>query len=493
MVLLVSPDPSHDDINDFMDEDQRAYWDTQQGTAEERVKFWEQLEDCWRSIPDPNEAELKQVMGDTNWDHYQRGENREGILNFYRRKWKKDRKAAARKAQTFTSPDNKPEGSGLKAGDASELFKQAETENDSTISQPDISRVNDSLLKFGEDLAKDQERLDQKVRDFGREVFKPHTPFMSLWPEPTPEVKRGLLKADKRLPSGKRASRRVPPKQQSQKYKKLAEGIFGVIAVIAGTQLRNTILSFLLVLGGWGLLVMLVSELELFSNSLHKSLRKFGNSVMYVGLFCGLFYVWQQTRPEPQPLPPSAKEIAAELAKEIPREGHTKLRGILIPGNDPSPLTDCPMAASAVAVYLGSSNVASTTSASFAVVEIGDEKLCYVEKTSDGMLISATIRDPTYKVVATITRNVFHAESLDYEAFSPDAQTLYVLNGSDQIVLFVRYLNPRAIKVLGQFYYQGYSPILIGEDRLDLGGVSHQGSCFSGFVEAAIAIGHKSR
>ncbi len=94
-MVLLSPDPSHDDIKAFMNEEERRYWDSNKGTPEERVEFWEFLEALWRSIPDPTEEQLQQVMPDHDWQHCQRGENREGILNFYRRKWKADRKAAA--------------------------------------------------------------------------------------------------------------------------------------------------------------------------------------------------------------------------------------------------------------------------------------------------------------------------------------------------------------------------------------------------------------
>lgn len=95
MAIFFSPDPSHDDIKDFMDDGEREYWNAQKATPEERVRSWKSLEDLWRSIPDPTESQLEQVMGPTDWGHCQRGENREGILSFYRRKWKKERRAEA--------------------------------------------------------------------------------------------------------------------------------------------------------------------------------------------------------------------------------------------------------------------------------------------------------------------------------------------------------------------------------------------------------------
>jgi hypothetical protein len=105
MVLLFSPDPSHADIKDFMDDAERAYWDTQKGTPEERTEVWKSLKDLWRSIPDPTEAQLRQ-LNEYDWGHIERGENRDQLLTFYRRKWKKDRKpdAVARRAEEATQP-----------------------------------------------------------------------------------------------------------------------------------------------------------------------------------------------------------------------------------------------------------------------------------------------------------------------------------------------------------------------------------------------------
>src|SRR5688572_25951054 len=93
-MLFFSPDPSHDDIKDFMGADERDSWDYQKGTPEERAAMWKRLEEIWRSISGPTEAELERVMG-PDCGHVQRGENRDQILTFYRRKWKKDRKSEA--------------------------------------------------------------------------------------------------------------------------------------------------------------------------------------------------------------------------------------------------------------------------------------------------------------------------------------------------------------------------------------------------------------
>jgi len=104
-------DPSQQDIRDFMDEDERLHWDSQQGAPEERGRFWERLEDLWRSIPDPSEEELRKLMRPEDWQVCQEApRNREDIFTFYRRKWKRDRKAEAlaRREQKETQEQEPP-------------------------------------------------------------------------------------------------------------------------------------------------------------------------------------------------------------------------------------------------------------------------------------------------------------------------------------------------------------------------------------------------
>ena len=165
----------------------------------------------------------------------------------------------------------------------------------------------------------------------------------------------------------------------------------------------------------------------------------------------------------------------------------TPLRGLLVAGRSPSPLSRCNVPPGETAIYFGNS-VASTTSQSFSLIETANEKLFFVERTSDGMLVSATIRDPSYNIVATIKQNVFRAESnSNYQAKSPDSQTLYILDGQDHVVLFIQYLNPFAMKVLGQFYYRGYKPIVIEDDKQIIFGNTIVLGCFGDFTGSALS------
>lgn len=93
-MLLFAPEPSHEDLRDFMDDEGRHEWDS--GTGRQRENISRYLTAVWQSIPDPSEAQLQQLMRPEDWQICQSApRNRDGILNFYRRKWKRDRKTAA--------------------------------------------------------------------------------------------------------------------------------------------------------------------------------------------------------------------------------------------------------------------------------------------------------------------------------------------------------------------------------------------------------------
>lgn len=106
MAILFSPDPTHEDLRDFMDEGERRFYDTVEGT--QGVFLEAELADLWRSIPDPTEEQLRQLMRYEEWGQVQGGENAEGILSFYRRKWKKDRKDAAIEEREAHAPAGSP-------------------------------------------------------------------------------------------------------------------------------------------------------------------------------------------------------------------------------------------------------------------------------------------------------------------------------------------------------------------------------------------------
>ena len=82
------------DILGFMEDDERHHYQSPDRTEEERNQIRAARQVLWLFIPDPSNAELRQAMGERNWQECEH--NREAALAFYRRQWKRGRKAKAK-------------------------------------------------------------------------------------------------------------------------------------------------------------------------------------------------------------------------------------------------------------------------------------------------------------------------------------------------------------------------------------------------------------
>lgn len=95
---MADREPTADDIRGFMEDDERRDWDSGTGTPEEREQRWQTLIELWKAIPDPTDDQLQPpYMRHEDWQVCQTDfRARENILNFYRRQWKRQRKAQGR-------------------------------------------------------------------------------------------------------------------------------------------------------------------------------------------------------------------------------------------------------------------------------------------------------------------------------------------------------------------------------------------------------------
>lgn len=142
------------------------------------------------------------------------------------------------------------------------------------------------------------------------------------------------------------------------------------------------------------------------------------------------------------------------------------LRGLLSPANDPIPEgADKVLPKKAIAVFVGDVMVVSEES-SFTLLKIADEETLSFEKTSDGMYINAVMRNDRDEVVARIAKNAFSVDTnKGYYTERPDTHTLLILTPDNRKALYVRYMNPSAMKVLGIFQYKGRTPMVIEEGK----------------------------
>lgn len=134
----------------------------------------------------------------------------------------------------------------------------------------------------------------------------------------------------------------------------------------------------------------------------------------------------------------------------------SKMYGILLPANDPDPPNTCtrPIAADALAIYYGNA-VAYSQSAAMSIITVGGKEVLGIERSPDQTVaLNADVRSSDGKVVAAVSRNRFavNKNNIMESLFRrPDRSTIRL---TDQYgnALVVRYLNPRAFRIVGKFF-----------------------------------------
>jgi hypothetical protein len=157
------------------------------------------------------------------------------------------------------------------------------------------------------------------------------------------------------------------------------------------------------------------------------------------------------------------------------------LHGLLIPANDPRPkIPESCRAPDHAVIVLGS--CAFMTDKDWAgVLDIYGQQILTMRKEPGGIAISARLISSVNKAfIAQITNNEFYVNpSNEFTLSRDDWNSLRVTDSAKNTVLYVRFLNPNTIKVLGSFYVNNASPIIITEQGVKIGGGMMSDTCFS--------------
>ncbi len=153
--------------------------------------------------------------------------------------------------------------------------------------------------------------------------------------------------------------------------------------------------------------------------------------------------------------------------------------GELIPGNEPSPPLPSASPSNTVQLLLGDDLRVLSANAENYVFSRGGKSFLSVGVRNGLMRISATVMDSSNRYIVRIIDNEFKANP--EHAFNPrqaDKHSLVVRDGEGNEVLNIRFLNPRAMRIVGRFHLPGYSePVLIlpleGIHWPGGGGISH--------------------
>jgi hypothetical protein len=131
----------------------------------------------------------------------------------------------------------------------------------------------------------------------------------------------------------------------------------------------------------------------------------------------------------------------------------TETSGLLRPANEPTPPIPCSQIPEGALILLLGNSASYTTASHHTFLRVAGENLLSISRRNEDIAISARIYSADRKLLAEIIDNDFRINLLNYfRRERPDRHTLAVFDQDGERVLFIHYLNPSAIKILGKFH-----------------------------------------
>jgi len=147
--------------------------------------------------------------------------------------------------------------------------------------------------------------------------------------------------------------------------------------------------------------------------------------------------------------------------------------GELIPANDPDPPVPptCSMGRDAMKVYMGGSVAfaADEEQREFRAIAAGKNTLLTIKRRPQGILIDANFTADEGKTMTLINDNSFTVNAnITLIRRTPDKSTLEVIDQFGKQALWIRFLNPHSIKIIGTFPVGNGRTLQIGQDAITI-------------------------
>lgn len=162
--------------------------------------------------------------------------------------------------------------------------------------------------------------------------------------------------------------------------------------------------------------------------------------------------------------------------------------GSLIAANDPTP-AGCghKPKADELLMAFGTDRVLGAGPGPFTPLLVDDCVALKLFRRDDGLMIQAFGYNYTDDIAFHVIDNVYEPDSaLKLRALRPDRSTFMVLDRFDKEVLYVRYLNPHAVRIRGRFLCGPAPQVVVRDEEIRVGGVRINGV----FVGQHAAKGH---
>ena len=164
--------------------------------------------------------------------------------------------------------------------------------------------------------------------------------------------------------------------------------------------------------------------------------------------------------------------------------------GALVPAGDPTPPMTCKEQAGKgeLVMALGTDRVIGAGDGPFVPAVVDDCQTVQLRKTRGGLMVRAFFYDWTNDIAMNVMDNKFEVNMpVSARFFRRDPHTMVILDRCDTEILYVRYLNPGAVRIRGRFLCADQPQAIIGDHVILTGGIRVQGV----FIGTHPQPGHK--
>lgn len=165
-------------------------------------------------------------------------------------------------------------------------------------------------------------------------------------------------------------------------------------------------------------------------------------------------------------------------------------KGPLIAANDPTPPMTCKEKAGTgdLVMAFGTDRVIGQGDGPFVPAVVDDCQTVQLRKARGGLMVRAFFYDWTNDIAMNIMDNNFEINMpVAARFFRSDPHTLVVLDRFDSEILYVRYLNPAAVRIRGRFLCAEQPQAIVSDAGILTGGIRMQGV----FMGTRPELGHK--
>ena len=148
--------------------------------------------------------------------------------------------------------------------------------------------------------------------------------------------------------------------------------------------------------------------------------------------------------------------------------------GPLLPAREATPHASCveKIGAKDLVMAFGTHRAVGTGQGPFRPIRVDDCTVMALRRVGKGLMVKALFYDWNNDVAFTVNDNVYEPTMpLQLRPFRPDPHTVVVLDRFDKEVLYVRYLNPNAVRIRGRFLCGQQPQAIIHDDRIFKGGI----------------------